>query len=131
MLRHLRRWMKMKTLKLGLYTLAVLTAHAGFAAAAWNNVFQATLYSKSNPPAPTTGPGPRIVVAQPVSSVVVGKLTCDSCGGRSYGYSTYDAGCCPQQTCTTRYIQRTYYQPVTTYTTKTYYEPVTTYQTSY
>ncbi len=40
--------------------------------------------------------------------------------------------CCqPQQQCTTRYIQRSYYQPVTTYTQRTYYEPVTTYRTSY
>ncbi|HEX3313850.1 MAG TPA: carboxypeptidase regulatory-like domain-containing protein [Gemmataceae bacterium] len=35
------------------------------------------------------------------------------------------------QQCTTRYVQRSYYQPVTTMETKTYYEPVTTYQTSY
>jgi hypothetical protein len=37
---------------------------------------------------------------------------------------------CPQP-CTTRYVQRSYYQPVTTYRTETYYEPVTTYKTSY
>ena len=35
--------------------------------------------------------------------------------------------CCP----TISYVQRTYYQPVTTYKTETYYEPVTTYRTSY
>src|SRR5262245_11911982 len=47
--------------------------------------------------------------------------------------SYYDPCCnpCPQQVCTTRYIQRSYYQPVTTYTTRSYYEPVTTYRTSY
>lgn len=39
--------------------------------------------------------------------------------------------CCPQTVCTTRYVQRCYYQPVTTYETRTYYEPVTTYRTSY
>jgi hypothetical protein len=38
---------------------------------------------------------------------------------------------CPQQVCTTRYVQRCYYQPVTTYKTTTFYEPVTTYRTSY
>ena len=38
---------------------------------------------------------------------------------------------CPQQVCTTRYIQRCYYQPVTTYRSTTYYEPVTSYRTSY
>src|SRR2546423_7421052 len=37
---------------------------------------------------------------------------------------------CPPQ-CTTRYVQRSYYQPVTTYKTETCYEPVTTYRTSY
>ena len=37
--------------------------------------------------------------------------------------------CQPQ--CTTHYVQRSYYQPVTTYTQRTYYEPVTTYRTSY
>jgi hypothetical protein len=35
--------------------------------------------------------------------------------------------CCP----TISYVQRCYYQPVTTYKTETYYEPVTTYRTSY
>jgi hypothetical protein len=37
---------------------------------------------------------------------------------------------CPP-TCTTRYVQRCYYQPVTSYCTRTYYEPCTSYQTSY
>jgi hypothetical protein len=35
--------------------------------------------------------------------------------------------CCPRVS----YVQRCYYQPVTTYKTETYYEPVTTYRTSY
>jgi carboxypeptidase family protein len=50
-------------------------------------------------------------------------------------YSAYysDPCCnpCPQQVCTTRYVQRSYYQPVTCYQTKSYYEPVTSYRTSY
>lgn len=49
-------------------------------------------------------------------------------------YAPAAAACCdpcPQPVCTTRYVQRCYYQPVTTYQTQTYYEPVTTYQTSY
>lgn len=37
---------------------------------------------------------------------------------------------CPQ-VCTTRYVQRCYYQPVVTYQSRSYYEPVTTYRTSY
>ena len=35
--------------------------------------------------------------------------------------------CCPSIS----YVQRCYYQPVTTYKTETYYEPVTTYRTSH
>jgi hypothetical protein len=53
-------------------------------------------------------------------------------------YSSYyaPAACCdpcppPQPVCTTSYVQRCYYQPVTTYETRSYYEPVTTYRTSY
>jgi hypothetical protein len=47
-------------------------------------------------------------------------------------YAPADPCCnpCPP-VCTTRYVQRCYYQPVTCYQTKTYYEPVTTYRTSY
>ena len=48
------------------------------------------------------------------------------------------AACCPTpccepcpQVCTTRYVQRCYYQPVVSYKTRSYYEPVTTYRTSY
>ena len=39
--------------------------------------------------------------------------------------------CAPQPQCTTRYVQRSYYQPVQSCRTVTYYEPVTTYRTSY
>ena len=79
-----------------------LAALANPAHAGWNNVFQ---------------------------------VCCNSCGGQSaptvasYGG---DPGCCtPPPTCTTRYIQRTYYQPVTSYVQRTYYQTVTTYRTSY
>ena len=37
------------------------------------------------------------------------------------------SACCPSVS----YVQRCYYQPVTTYKTETYYEPVTSYRTSY
>ncbi len=51
----------------------------------------------------------------------------------SYYGPAYDPCCdpCPQPVVTTRYVQRCYYQPVTTYQTRTYYQPVTTYRTSY
>jgi hypothetical protein len=86
--------------------LAVLAAGAGSAHAGWNNVFQ---------------------------------VCCNHCGGTAaptvaaYADPCCPQPCCPQPTtiCTTRYIQRTYYQPVTTYRTSTYYQPVTTYRTSY
>ena len=38
---------------------------------------------------------------------------------------------CEEKKCTTSYVQRSYYQPVTTYETKTVMEQVTTVQTSY
>jgi hypothetical protein len=72
------------------------------AQAGWNNVFQVCCQSCGNQST--------IAMASPV----------DSC-----------APPCPQQTCTTRYIQRSYYQPVTTYRTSYYLEPVTSYKTSY
>jgi hypothetical protein len=68
------------------------------------------------------------------------QVCCNHCGGSpapvvaSYGDPCCPQPCpqpCPQTTCTTRYIQRTYYQPVTSYVQRTYYQPVTTYRTSY
>lgn len=54
-----------------------------------------------------------------------------TCNGRSSRSSYFapspPAACCPQ----TSYVQRCYYQSVTTYKTETYYEPVTSYRTSY
>lgn len=53
-----------------------------------------------------------------------------TCGGRSSA-SYYFA---PQPQCgcpSVSYVQRCYYQPVTTYKQETYYEPITTYRTSY
>ena len=41
--------------------------------------------------------------------------------GPSSYYAPAPAPCCPP---TVSYVQRCYYQPVTTYQTKTYYEPV-------
>jgi hypothetical protein len=61
------------------------------------------------------------------------QVCCASCGGQSSSsFAAPDACCnpCPQQ-CTTRYVQRSYYQPVTCYVNKTYYEQVTTYHRSY
>jgi hypothetical protein len=48
-------------------------------------------------------------------------------------YSAPPTACCQPcpPVCTTRYVQRCYYQPVVTYQQRSYYEPVTTYRTSY
>src|SRR5262249_34417759 len=60
------------------------------------------------------------------------QVTCFRCKSHQPAVSAYaPAACCPQPVCTTQYVQRCYYQPVTCYQTKTYYEPVTTYRTSY
>jgi hypothetical protein len=88
------------------WALVALAAGTGSARAAWDNVFQ----------------------------------TC--CWGCNHGSTSHFAAAspccpqpcpqpCPQQQCTTRYVQRCFYQPVTTYKTETYLEPVTTYKTSY
>ena len=96
-----------------LCALAVLVAADTTAQAAWNNVFQVSCFHRRRccPPPVTAAccPAPVVAAAPPCP-----------------------APCpCPQPVCTTRYVQRCYYQPVTTYTQRTYYEPVTTYRTSY
>jgi hypothetical protein len=92
-----------------LLTLGLMSA-AVPAEAAWNNVFQVTCW----------GCKPRASNYGPAYSYYP-----------SYSYSAPagNACCDPCQTCTTKYVQRCYYQPVTTYTTQTYYEPITTYTT--
>ncbi|GIW79822.1 MAG: hypothetical protein KatS3mg105_1629 [Gemmatales bacterium] len=82
--------------------LLLLAWGTGPASAAWCNVFQVTCCQ------------------QPSVSYSVSAACCDPCPQP-----------CPQPVCTTRYVQRCYYQPVTTYKTQTYYQQVTTYRTSY
>jgi hypothetical protein len=72
--------------------------------AAWDNVFQITCFHCQKPARTST----------------------------AYYYAPAATDCCqPCQQCNTCYVQRCYYQPVTTYQTRSYYEPVTTYRTSY
>jgi hypothetical protein len=60
------------------------------------------------------------------------QLCCDSCKSSTSAYGPVAAVPVSDPTpCTTRYIQRSYYQPVTTYRTSYYMEPVTSYRTSY
>jgi hypothetical protein len=81
--------------------LGTFAAGATPASAAWNNVFQ---------------------------------VTCFHCRKQPVAVSNYAPNpCCNPcpQVCTTQYVQRCYYQPVTSYETRSYYEPMTTYRTSY
>lgn len=96
--------------------LVVLLCGADPAAAAWNNVFQVTCFRPFERLRAATSAffAPRVVVAQ--SAPACCPTPCDPC---------------PQTQCTTRYVQRCYYQPVTTYQQRTYYQQVTTYRTSY
>ena len=74
------------------------------ARAGWDNVFEVTCFGcKPKPAVSSYGGCPTTACAPP----------------------------CPQPTCTTQYVQRSYYQPVTSYQAQTYYEPVTNYRTSY
>jgi hypothetical protein len=63
------------------------------------------------------------------------QVCCAGCGHAAPVVANYAPDpCCappPQPVCTTRYIQRCYYQPVTCYENRSYLEPVTTYRTSY
>ncbi len=93
--------------------LVALATASGSARAAWNNVFQVCCHSCRSAYVPAPPPPVPVPVA-----------------------ASYEP-CCPQPCappppcCTTRYVQRCYYQPVTTYRQTTFYEPVTTYRTSY
>lgn len=99
----------MKPLRVSMWAAAVWAAAVGPAGAAWNNVFQVTCFNC----------GPRTTVSAYVAAPVVVQAAPAPCQP------------CPQTHCSTSYVQRCYYEPVTTYQTQSYYEPVTTYQTSY
>src|SRR4051794_22933573 len=110
------------------FAVAVLAAGAGPAHAAWNNVFQVCCAHCGSRPAPVLAPAPTVAGYGAGYGAAFG-------GGYGAGFGAVsgDPCCdpCPQTTCTTRYVQRCYYAPVTTYRTSSYYEPVTTYRTSY
>ena len=110
----------MKPLAIALGTLAVWTATVLDASAAWNNVYQPTLFGRNRQRTTTNYyySAPAVVHSAPVAVQAP-----------TIAYSAPAA--CPQQQCTTNYIKRSYYQPVTTYVTQSYYEAVTTTQTSY
>jgi hypothetical protein len=100
----------MKRLRLlsGVLALGFLVTSVTPVDAAWDNVFQVTCGRRART-------AQRFPLFQSFSAPVA---CCNPCPP-------------PPPVCQTSYVQRCYYQPVTTYETKTYYEPVTTYRTSY
>jgi hypothetical protein len=115
----------MKPLMVGLCALGMWTAVAEQAPAAWNNVFQPTLFGRNRTTTSNYYVAPAVVYSSPVVAAPVVPVVANA----APACSTCNAP--PQPNCNTSYTQRCYYQPVTTYETKSYYEPVTTYQTSY
>jgi hypothetical protein len=99
-----------------LVALIVGAATVSPACAGWDNVFQPTLFGRCRQPVATSKYYVPPVVVQ--SSPIV-------------AHSAPCADPCQQQKCTTNYVQRSYYQPVTTYESRTVMEPVTTYRSSY
>jgi hypothetical protein len=105
----------MRRTMIGLGTLGLWAAMVLPAPAAWNNVFQPTLFHRNRQPVAVSQfyVPPTVVASAPV---VAASSPCDTC---------------QQTACSTSYTQRCFYQPVTTMTTQTYYEPVTTFRTSF
>jgi hypothetical protein len=106
---------------------AVLTLPAS---AGWDNVFQPTLFERWRQPSSTSAyyvapvvveyQAAPVVVAQYQPPVVVAQASpCTTCQSP------------PQQQCSTSYVQRSFYQPVTVMQTQTVQEAVTTMRTSY
>lgn len=87
---------------------AVLAFSQSQAIAGWNSVYQATCFNKA---ANSTSKYQPVAAASPCPTPACAQQNCSPC--------------------TTRYVQKFYYEPVTTYEQTYYYEPVTTYKTSY
>ena len=105
----------MKRLLVGIVAVGLLAVEAGSASAAWNNVFQTTIFGRWRQQTTSYYVAPVVTFASPVACCTPCPTPCPP----------------PQPVCSTSYVQRCYYQPVTTYQTQSYYEPVTTYRTSY
>lgn len=89
---------------------ALAVCSASSADAAWNNVFQVTCWNCKSQQSSTSYYQPPVAAAAPAQVSADGSTS---------------------QQCSTNYVQRSYYEPVTSYERKSYYEPVTTYRTSY
>jgi hypothetical protein len=105
----------MKTMIVGLCVLGAWAATVLPVSAGWDNVFQPTLFERWRQPSASQYYVAPVVVAQYQAPVVVAQSSpCDPC-----------------KQCTTQYVQRSYYQPITTMESRTVMEAVTTMQTSY
>src|ERR1051325_6389160 len=104
----------MRFLTTSLCVLCAWSATIVPASAGWDNVFQPTVFWRQRPSTSSYYYVPPVVVQS--SPIVAYSSPCDPC---------------QQQKCTTQYIQRSYYQPVTTYENRTVMEQVTSYRTSY
>lgn len=133
----------MKLCKLFAWALVAITVAEVPAQAAWNNVFQPTCFGRSRTSGYSSGyyyapsysnytpsyyySPPAVAVAQYAPATPTCS-TCQSSPAPVVAQAPPPANDCQQ--CTTKYVQRSYYQPVTTYESRSYYEPVTTYQSS-
>jgi hypothetical protein len=123
----------MKSILAGLSVLCVSAIAVLPASAGWDNVFQPTLFERWRRPTTTAqyyvAPA---VVAQYQPPVVV-QYQPAVVAQYQPAYVAQSAPCdpCEQKKCTTNYVQRSYYQPVTSYQSKNVMEQVTTMRTSY
>lgn len=128
----------MKFCKLIAWALVAVAAAEVPAQAAWNNVFQPTCFGRGTRSNYYSGyysgyyaaPSysyytPSYYYAAP--TVAQYAPACNTCQSAPVVAAAAPANDCQQ--CTTKYVQRSYYQAVTTYESRSYYEPVTTYQT--
>lgn len=90
------------------------------AQANWQGAFQVTCFRKSQPAVAYYYAPPAVAQYAPPVTAYYADPCCQPCAPPA-----------PVAVATTRYIQRTSYQPVTTYQCQKYYQPVTTYQASY
>src|SRR5436190_14263531 len=75
-----------------------------------------------------------VLVAPQLASAAwdnVFQVTCCHKRPTTAAYYAPPPPCCPAPAPSVAYVQRSYYQPVTTYVAETHYEPVTSYRTSY
>jgi len=111
----------------GLFALTVL---GGMSMPAWasdDDIFQLTLFCRR--PASTSYYVSPLVTAAPCCPQP--QPTCNTCQQAPVAVAAPACNTCAQPSCSTNYVQKSYYQAVTSYQTTTYYEPVTQYQTSY